>query len=58
MRHWPGGLDARRVLVAAGIWRAASRRGTRRLAGLRGGAAAAGRTVPVSPPPGRMCYSD
>jgi len=39
MRHWPGGSDARRVLVAAGTWLAASRRGTQRLPGLRGGAA-------------------
>jgi hypothetical protein len=53
MRHWPGGLDPRRVLVAAGIWLAASRRGTQRLAGLRGGAAAAGRNgtgVPAAGP--------
>jgi len=53
----PPGSDARRVLVAAGTWLAARRRGTQRLAGLRGGAAAAGRMAPVAPPPGRMCYS-
>ena len=58
MRHWPGGLDARRVLVAAGTLPAASRRGTQRLAGLRGGAAAAGRGAPASPPPGWMSDSD
>jgi len=44
--------------VAAGPWLAACRRGTQRLAGLRGGAAAAGRTAPPSPPPRWACSSD
>src|SRR5258707_15208924 len=50
--------DPHRVLVAAGTWLAASRRGTQRLPGLRGRAAAAGRMAPVALPPGWMCYSD
>ena len=58
MRHWPGGLAARRVLVAAGPWPAACRRGTQRLAGLRGGAAAPNPMAPLSPPPGWMCSRD
>jgi len=52
MRHWPGRLAARRVLVAAGPWPAACRRGTQRLAGLRGGAAAAGRMASGVPAAG------
>ena len=48
----PAGLAARRVLVAAGPWPAACRRGTQRLAGLRGGAAAAGRMASGVPAAG------
>jgi hypothetical protein len=59
MRHWPVGSDARRVLVAAGHWLAARRRGTSGYqASGGGGAAAADRMAPVSPPPGWRCHGD
>jgi hypothetical protein len=58
MRHWPNGLDARSVLVAAGPWPAACRRGTQSLAGLRGAPRRQGPHGTAVPPPGSMCYSD